>query len=204
MVNFALVVAATEELGIGIRGGLPWRLPKDMAFFKHVTTHVPTPTTTSATAVHGTQQNAVIMGRVTWESIPPKFRPLPDRFNLIVSRNTAYNLNLDKDTVSSNVKLVSSLDEALGSVDPDRHPRVFVIGGAQIYRLAIERPECTHLVVTRIRSKIECDAFFPKIDTNIYRMATHEELEAFVQKEIPAGPQIHKDIEYEFTLYIRR
>jgi dihydrofolate reductase len=83
MTQFALVVAATEDLGIGLLSNLPWRIPKDMAFFKQVTSKIPSPSTT---------QNAVIMGRVTWESIPPKFRPLDHRFNIVVSRNPTYDL----------------------------------------------------------------------------------------------------------------
>lgn len=83
MSQFALIVAATEELGIGVLNNLPWRIPKDMAFFKHATTVIPK---------NAQGQNAVIMGRVTWESIPPKFRPLDNRFNIVVSRNTSYDL----------------------------------------------------------------------------------------------------------------
>ncbi len=87
MTQFALIVAATEELGIGLLSNLPWRIPKDMAFFKHVTSHVP-----KALQHQSNMQNAVIMGRVTWESIPPKFRPLDNRFNIVVSRNPNYDL----------------------------------------------------------------------------------------------------------------
>ena len=74
---FQVVVAATkDEMGIGFEGGLPWRLPKDMAYFKAVTAQVSEPGT----------RNAVIMGRKTWESIPSKFRPLPGRLNVVLSR----------------------------------------------------------------------------------------------------------------------
>lgn len=83
--NFALIVAATEELGIGVKSNLPWRLPKDMAFFKQVTMHVPKGMPADA-------KNAVIMGRVTWESIPPKFRPLADRINIVISRDASYDV----------------------------------------------------------------------------------------------------------------
>lgn len=88
MTQFALIVAATEELGIGLLSNLPWRIPKDMAFFKHVTSHVPKAFQQQQPNV----QNAVIMGRVTWESIPPKFRPLDNRYNIVVSRNPTYDL----------------------------------------------------------------------------------------------------------------
>ncbi|KAG0177910.1 dihydrofolate reductase [Apophysomyces sp. BC1034] len=199
MTKFGLVVAATEELGIGIHGDLPWRIPKDMAFFKHVTTHIPKQAEPPTKDVK--LENAVIMGRVTWESIPLKFRPLADRFNLVISRNKDYDLNVAAPSTS---KLVASLDEAFASIDPQQHPRVFVIGGAQMYKLAIQRTDCTHIVLTRVKSKINCDVFFPEIDEAVYRLATHEELEAYVEKEVPQGVQTHKEIQYEFTLYIRR
>jgi dihydrofolate reductase len=72
-----MIVAATATTrGIGRGGALPWRLPGDMAYFKKATI---------GTTAAG-RQNAVIMGRVTWESIPAKFRPLPDRLNVIITR----------------------------------------------------------------------------------------------------------------------
>ena len=77
--TYQLVVAATRKLGIGKSGTMPWKLPGDMAYFKELT---------SKTAESG-KQNAVIMGRKTWESIPPKFRPLPNRVNVVLTRNAA-------------------------------------------------------------------------------------------------------------------
>ncbi|KAI8381302.1 dihydrofolate reductase-like domain-containing protein [Radiomyces spectabilis] len=199
MTNFGLVVAATEELGIGMLSTLPWRIPKDMAFFKHVTMHVPKEFPSNQT----TPQNAVIMGRVTWESIPPKFRPLSERFNIVVSRNPTYDLQLANAQQPSTL-LVSSLEEAFAAVDPQQHPRCFVIGGAQMYRLAIKHATCTHILLTRVKSKVDCDTFFPEINETDYRLASHEEMEAYVEQEVPRGLQTHKDLEYEFTMYIRR
>lgn len=83
----SLVVAVAEEnWGIGLRQQIPWRLPSDMKHFKELTIRG---------ATHegeGTEvaQHAVIMGRKTWESLPPKFRPLPHRFNVILTRNGDY------------------------------------------------------------------------------------------------------------------
>ena len=74
-----VVVAATRSGGIGIDGGLPWHLPTDMAFFKAVTLKTRDPSL----------QNAVIMGRKTWASIAPKFRPLKGRVNVVLSSNPA-------------------------------------------------------------------------------------------------------------------
>ena len=74
--RFSVIVAATSSYGIGKDGGIPWRLPGDMKHFKAITN-----------SCAPMKQNAVIMGRVTWESIPSKFRPLPGRMNVVLSRN---------------------------------------------------------------------------------------------------------------------
>jgi dihydrofolate reductase len=81
MSKLTIIVAATKSNGIGQNARLPWRLPAEMAYFARVTSHAP----------EG-QQNSVIMGRNTWESIPTKFRPLKNRINVVISRNKDYNL----------------------------------------------------------------------------------------------------------------
>lgn len=79
MTSLTLIVAATLTNGIGQGSRLPWRLPQEMAYFARVTTAAP----------EGSA-NAVIMGRNTWESIPPKFRPLKQRKNIVISSNADY------------------------------------------------------------------------------------------------------------------
>jgi len=81
MFRLTLIVAATKTNGIGQNARLPWRLPKEMAYFVRITSNAP----------EG-HSNAVIMGRNTWESIPKKFRPLPNRVNIVTSRNKTYEL----------------------------------------------------------------------------------------------------------------
>ena len=76
-----IIVAATKAGGIGQNGSLPWRLPKEMAYFARVTSNAP----------EG-KKNTVIMGRKSWESIPLKFRPLSKRANIVVSTNSEYDL----------------------------------------------------------------------------------------------------------------
>ena len=97
MRSFAAVVAADEEWGIGRDGDLAWRLPGDMRWFRELTIGKPP---------EGVQ-NTVIMGRKTWDSIPPRYRPLPGRHNVVVSRNPELSL-------PEGVTLVHSLDEGLG------------------------------------------------------------------------------------------
>lgn len=81
MSRLTIIVAATKSNGIGLNGQLPWRLPKEIKYFAQVTSNAP----------EGTQ-NAVIMGRNTWESIPKKFRPLPNRLNVVITSNPDYAL----------------------------------------------------------------------------------------------------------------
>ena len=123
--SFQIIVAATKELGIGLKGKLPWKLPADMAFFKELTT-----------ATESTEKmNAVIMGRKTWESLPSKFRPLPHRLNIVLTKEYLSS----PEYCPASVTKCSSLDSALDRLsDPDASPqieRIFVIGGAQIFRL---------------------------------------------------------------------
>ncbi|KAJ2960038.1 hypothetical protein NQZ79_g4584 [Umbelopsis isabellina] len=197
--NFTLVVAATEELGIGLRANLPWRIPKDMAFFKEVTTRVPKAFTLPA-GTSEPAQNAVIMGRITWESIPTKFRPLDKRTNIVISRNVEFDLQSKDQTV----KLVPSIERAFDVIDKSRTPRVFVIGGAQIYREAIKHANCSRILLTRIRSRVDCDTFFPEIDESLFRLASHSELEEFVEAEVVDGILTHNKLDYQFTMYVKR
>lgn len=84
-ISLTLIVAATTTNGIGASSTLPWRLPKEMAYFARVTK-------ATGTAGEGEGMNAVVMGRKTWEGIPSRFRPLPERVNVVVSRQVGFDL----------------------------------------------------------------------------------------------------------------
>jgi dihydrofolate reductase len=134
MQTFAIVVAIDDELGIGKTGGLSWRLKEDMKYFRELTT-------SDATI------NSVIMGRKTWDSIPQKFRPLPNRVNIVLSRGAG----------PGGAIIAKSLDEAL-SIPADK---IFVIGGGEIYAMALKHPQCSELFITRVNGTYGCDTFFP-------------------------------------------
>lgn len=175
MRTFDIVVAADEKLGIGKSGTLPWKLPKDMAYFKRVTT------TVRDTA----KRNAVVMGRKTWDSIPAKFRPLPDRLNIVISRQS--NLPLPE-----GVSLANDLDSALKAANSANIENVFVIGGGEIFRAAIQDPACKHLYLTDIHADFDCDVFLPN----------------YQQDFVPAPgaeSSVERDngIEYEFKVFVR-
>lgn len=121
--TYQVVVAATRDMGIGKDGKLPWRLPSDPKFFKELTM------TTSDPG----KKNAVVMGRKTWESIPPKYRPLSGRLNVVLTRSGNFDTATAEDVVTcgnipSALKLLAESPYCL-SIE-----RVFIIGGGQIYR----------------------------------------------------------------------
>jgi dihydrofolate reductase len=120
MSSVGLIWAQSTSGVIGRANGIPWRLPEDQARFKELTVG-----------------HTVVMGRLTWESLPAKVRPLPGRRNVVVSRHLEY--------VADGATVVSSLSEALTDDD------TWVIGGGQIYALALplaDRCEVTEVDVT--------------------------------------------------------
>ena len=127
-----LIAAVTRNGGIGLNNQLLMHLPEDLRHFRKVTMGCP-----------------VIMGRRTWDSLPPAFRPLPGRRNVVVSRNAA--LDCPGATRAAN------LPEALALLAGEA--RAFVIGGAQLYREAV--PLADELVLTEIEAEPPADAFFP-------------------------------------------
>lgn len=121
-----IVATLLPDFGIGCQGGLPWKLSKEMKYFRQVTSGTLNPN----------KCNAVIMGRKTWESIPSKFRPLPSRYNVVISRSydsllTVEKLNDDKIfyKINSLEEGIKQLKEKLG----DSLERIYIIGGGQVY-----------------------------------------------------------------------
>ena len=129
----ALIWAQANGRVIGDRGGIPWHLPEDSRRFRTLTTG-----------------GTVVMGRVTWESLPERFRPLPDRRNVVVTRDPTWR--------ADGAERASSLSEALHA--PDGAP-VWVIGGAQIYADAIDSAD--RLEVTELDLDIDGDTRAPTI-----------------------------------------
>jgi dihydrofolate reductase len=142
----ACVVAMARRGAIGRGNALPWRLPEDLRRFK------------ALTLGHG-----VVMGRRTWDSIG---RPLPGRTNIVISRDPGWR--------ASGAVRVEDLDAAC-TCARDAHPGlpVMVIGGAQIYALALPRARLLH--VTEIEIEVpDADAFFPPIDPALWRRVREE------------------------------
>src|ERR1700743_774976 len=94
------------------------------------------------------------MGRKTWDSIPPRFRPLKDRANIVISRSAS------ADSATGG-KIAASIESAIDSLPKGGSEKVFVIGGAQIYKEALQKEQAKRILLTRVLSNFECDTFFP-------------------------------------------
>ncbi|OHF00173.1 dihydrofolate reductase [Colletotrichum orchidophilum] len=209
--ELTLIVAATRNMGIGAKGGLPWTgLKKEMAYFARVTKRLPPQAPSDA-------RNAVIMGRKTWESIPPRFRPLKGRLNIVISRSHASPSSLDAPAAATDfdkdaVK-VGSLEQALAflrsDAGDDKLGRVFVIGGAQIYAAALEVPEAKRVLLTRVLGEFECDAFFPlKLGggeggegSRQWGRIEKKGLDEWVGEEVEGGEIEENGTRYEFQMW---
>lgn len=174
------IVAMCRNRGIGVNNTLPWRLKKELAYFSRLTKE----------AAEG-KQNAVVMGRLTWESLPPKSRPLSDRINIVVSKTLA--------EVPEGHHVARSFPDAVqilqNLVDAGKVDKVFVIGGARLYRELIDSPHCSRIYLTEIDKEFECDVFFPEFDASKFRLVKEE--------GVPEEPQQEGDITYHFRVYER-
>ncbi|KAJ1498673.1 hypothetical protein HMI54_012488 [Coelomomyces lativittatus] len=196
MKSFSVIVAATRLGGIGKNGHLPWRLPKDMAYFKQVTTH------SFQETKDDLRLNAVLMGRKTWDSIPEKFRPLPGRINLVLTRNP----NELRSKVPSSVYVFATMHEALVWVNEADVRHLIVIGGSEVYKEALNHPNCEYIFLTRVNSNFDCDTMFP-FDTPFFdfsKKESHAALEKVAGQTVPSGQIIDQGTEIQFELYRRK
>ena len=146
-----LIFARARNGVIGVNNTLPWHLPEDLAHFKRTTLGCP-----------------VIMGRKTWDSIPPKFRPLPGRTNVVVTRQPDWQ-GLAPDGKGTAALRADSLEHAMQLCG--NAPDAWVIGGAQMYAQAL--PLATTAVVTDIELDVQGDAFAPTFGDD-WREASRE------------------------------
>lgn len=148
--SITLIAAVADNGCIGKNGGLPWYLPEDLKRFKRLTVG-----------------KVVVMGRKTWESLPEKVRPLPERTNVVITRQTEYAL-------PAPVEKFASLEAALTA---HRDDEVMVMGGADIYQQAF--PSATNLELTCVHQTIEGDVFFPTMDEAAWKETAREDFDGY-------------------------
>jgi len=156
----SIVVAHSSNRVIGRDGALPWRLPSDLRRFRELT-----------------RGHAVLMGRRTFESLPDRFRPLPERRNLVLSGDRSY--------APAGAEAFTALEDALAACAR----KCFVIGGEDTYRQAL--PLCERVYTTEIEAEVEGDAFFPEIGPDGWRC-------------VECSERLHEnDLAFTFRVYER-
>ena len=137
----SLIVAVSENGVIGKDNDLIWHLPNDMRFFKETTIG-----------------HHVIMGRKNFESIPHKYSPLPNRTNVVITRQSDYK--------AEGCMVVNSVEAALEVAKQNGDSEPFIIGGGQIYKLALEANMIDKVYLTKIHHSFEGDTFFPELNSD--------------------------------------
>ena len=146
MSEIVLVVAIADNGVIGNKGAIPWRIPEDMKRFKALT-----------------MGHTVVMGRKTWDSLPKK--PLPGRTNIVITRDT--------DWRAEGAVAVHSLDEALAKARSESPGEIAIIGGAEIYKLAL--PLADRIYLTEVHMAAVGDVSLPAFDSAHWRETARED-----------------------------
>ena len=156
----SLIAAVGENLEIGKDNDLLWHLPKDMRFFSTTT-----------------RGHYVIMGRKNWDSIPLKYRPLSNRTNVVVTRKEELKLE--------GAEVVQTLEEGIELARKNGEDEVFIIGGGQIYKLALENDLIDCMYITYVHSSFDADTFFPSFVKTDWDLVAQEASEADEKNSFP-------------------
>ncbi|HEY0030624.1 MAG TPA: dihydrofolate reductase [Bacteroidia bacterium] len=140
--QISIIVATGNNNVIGKDNALIWHLPADMKFFKEKTTG-----------------HCIITGRKNYESIPEKFRPLPNRTNIVITRQ--------KDYVAEGAIVVDSIAKAIDLAKKTGDQEIFIIGGAEIFKQSLHLTDRIYL--TEIHHDFEGDVFFPELDRTLWK-----------------------------------
>ncbi|XP_068752605.1 dihydrofolate reductase-like [Montipora capricornis] len=180
------VAAMASNRGIGKDGKLPWpTLRTDLDFLARITT----------TVKDKGKWNAVLLGRKTWESVDSsERRPLPGRLNIVISRTLQVppsGAHHVCDSVWSAVKMLSA-DPFTRTVEG-----IFVLGGTEVYREAIQSSYCHRIYLTEIYKEFHADAFFPTFDKNTYTLISNP-------SDVPEGVIEENQTQYRICVYERQ
>lgn len=170
-IKIAAIVAMDEGRAIGLNGDLPWYIPEDLKYFSRMT-----------------KGHAVLMGKNTWVSLKPQFKPLPNRLNIVCSR-TPELIVAPKEVLRYDDphKAINDARSAKLNLTSDT---LWIVGGAQIYRETIN--EWDELYLTAIFSKFNGDTFFPEFEQDFNLVSSDDRLSC---EQIPA---------YSFRRYVRK
>lgn len=178
------IAAMDSKRGIGKNNDLPWRLKKEFSYFTSIT----------KTVMAEGKQNAVIMGKNTYLSIPKKFRPLEGRFNIVLSRT------LKDSEVEEGIKVLPNFNAAMKFLNFEPQLKniesVFVVGGEGVYRETMNSQFCDKIFLTKVEGDFSCDVFFPEFDEAHYQEISLE--------NVPRDKQEEEGIIYSFHVYVKK
>ncbi|MEM9894848.1 MAG: dihydrofolate reductase [Bacteroidota bacterium] len=140
--NVSMIAAMGSNRVIGKDNDIPWSLPDDFKFFRDTT-----------------KGHHVIMGRKNWESLPHKFKPLPYRTNIIITRQEKY--------IAEGAIVVASMEDALQVAEKDEQQELFIIGGGEIYQMAL--PLANKIYLTEIHQDFKGSVFFPNFSQETWK-----------------------------------
>ena len=181
-IQLKLIVATCQDNGIGKDNNLPWRLKSELAYFARLT----------KTTRDFSKQNAVLMGRRTWQSIPARVRPLRNRLNIVLTSQPQAEISDSPD-----VLVCKSFPEALQLVDSlsDKLESCWVIGGSSVYEEAMRNMRLERLYITRILKDFDCDTFLPDINTDKWKVTE--------DKDVPTEVQEEAGVQFKYEIYQR-
>lgn len=143
----SMIAAMGSNRVIGKDNDIPWHLPDDFQYFKEKT-----------------KGHHVIMGRKNWESLPPRFRPLPDRTNLIITRQA--------DFQADGGQVISDLETSLDIAGKNNDDEAYIIGGGEIYRMGLAI--CDRIYLTEINQDFNGQITFPEFDKSVFKEVSRE------------------------------
>ena len=159
--EISIILAVDDKNWLGKNWGLAWNLSSDMKYFKRITTRTK----------DKNKQNALIMWRKTWESIPKKFRPLPWRINCILSRKAKKNLNKD-------ILWFNSLNNCIKKLRNNKNiENIFIIGWANLYNNSLKDSNLNKIYITKVKWDFNCDVFFNWIPDNFKLIKKSKKIE---------------------------
>ncbi len=161
----ALIVAMDLDRGIGKNNDLMWHLPADMRFFKQTTLG-----------------QVVVMGRKNYDSIPEKYRPLSDRENVVLTRN--------KNFKAENCVVLHDLFSVWEKYQDEAERTIFIIGGGEIYRLALESNLVEEMYITHVNGHYDAETFFPEFDLKEWKVEVIQNQDKDEKHEV--GFQVNK------------
>ena len=172
--KFNIILAVDDKNWLWKNNSLAWILKDDMMYYKKITSQTK----------DKSKQNALIMWRKTWESIPSKFRPLPGRLNCVLSRDENYSDNW--------CEVYSSLSNALKNLEQNKNVEtIFINGGSYLYNEVLSNPMLDKIYLTKVKWDYDCDVFFDWIPADF-------------KLESESEQKIENDIEYSFLVYKKR